>query len=117
MVRSIIKKTEWTKEEDEQLIVKMFPYQWKIMVPFLGSSAHMCIEHFQELLDKEENRQVDLLLVHCFLVGIEYLVYFFVFVSHTVLYLVFLLFKSCLSYYYCLVDIQINLYLLFYLDL
>ena len=81
MVRSIIKKTEWTKEEDEQLItlVKMFPYQWKIMVPFLGSSAHMCIEHFQELLDKEENRQVDLLLVHCFLVCKEYLVYFFCF--------------------------------------
>ena len=56
-----LKKTEWTKEEDEQLIslVKMFPCQWKTIAPFLGRSAHMCIEHFQELLDKAENRQVD----------------------------------------------------------
>jgi pre-mRNA-splicing factor CDC5/CEF1 len=56
-----LKKIEWTKEEDEQLItlVKMFPCQWKTIAPFLGRSAHMCIEHFQELLDKAENRQVD----------------------------------------------------------
>ena len=56
-----LKKTEWTKEEDEQLItlVKMFPCQWKTIAPFLGRSAHMCIEHFQELLDKAENRQID----------------------------------------------------------
>ena len=56
-----LKKTEWTKEEEEQLItlVKMFPCQWKTIAPFLGRSAHMCIEHFQELLDKAENRQVD----------------------------------------------------------
>ena len=56
-----LKKTEWTKEEDEQLItlVKMFQCQWKTIAPFLGRSAHMCIEHFQELLDKAENRQVD----------------------------------------------------------
>ena len=37
----------------------MFPCQWKTIAPFLGRSAHMCIEHFQELLDKAENRQVD----------------------------------------------------------
>ena len=56
-----LKKTEWTKEEEEQLItlVKMFPCQWKTIAPFLGRSAHMCIEHFQELLDKAENRQID----------------------------------------------------------
>ena len=56
-----LKKIEWTKEEEEQLItlVKMFPCQWKTIAPFLGRSAHMCIEHFQELLDKAENRQVD----------------------------------------------------------
>ena len=56
-----LKKTEWTKEEEEQLIslVKMFPCQWKTIAPFLRRSAHQCIEHFQELLDKAENRQID----------------------------------------------------------
>lgn len=52
-----IKKTEWTKEEDEQLLQlsKMFPCQWKTIGDFIGRTAYQAMEHYEKLLDKAMN--------------------------------------------------------------
>lgn len=56
-----IKKTEWTKDEEEKLLqlAKMFPCQWKTIAPFVGRTAYQCIEHYEYLLDKAQGREND----------------------------------------------------------
>jgi hypothetical protein len=54
-----IKKTEWTREEDETLLqlAKSMPAQWRTIAPILGRTAHQCIEHFAFLQDLALNRE------------------------------------------------------------
>jgi len=56
-----IKKTEWTKEEEEKLLhlSKMFPCQWRTIAPFVGRSAYQCMEHYEKLLDRAQGREPD----------------------------------------------------------
>jgi pre-mRNA-splicing factor CDC5/CEF1 len=48
-----IKKTEWTKEEDEKLLhlSKILPCQWRTIAPIVGRSATQCLERYEKLLD------------------------------------------------------------------
>ncbi len=48
-----IKKTEWTREEEEKLLqlAKIFPAQWRTIAPMLNRTANQCIEHFTLLQD------------------------------------------------------------------
>lgn len=54
----MIKKTEWTIEEEEKLLqlCKMFPSQWKTIGSFLGRTAFQSMEHYEKLLDKTLNK-------------------------------------------------------------
>ena len=56
-----IKKTPWTKTEDQQLLSlsKMFPSQWKTIAPFIGRTPYQCIQRFQEILDEVQNLDID----------------------------------------------------------
>ena len=56
-----IKKTEWTKIEEEMLLnlAKMFPCQWRTIAPFVGRTAYQCLEHYELLLDKAQGRESD----------------------------------------------------------
>ena len=56
-----IKKTEWTKDEEEKLLhlAKMFPCQWRTISPFVGRTAYQCLEHYEYLLDKAQGREND----------------------------------------------------------
>lgn len=49
-----IKKTEWTRTEDEKLLhlAKLMPAQWKTIAPLVGRTATQCQEHYEELLDQ-----------------------------------------------------------------
>ena len=55
-----IKKTEWTKDEEEKLLhlVKMFPCQWRTISPFVGRTPYQCLEHYEQLLDKAQGREI-----------------------------------------------------------
>ena len=48
-----IKKTEWTKEEEEKLLhlAKIMPCQWRTIAPIVGRTAAQCMEHYEKLLD------------------------------------------------------------------
>lgn len=48
-----IKKTEWSKEEDEKLLhlAKVFPSQWGTISDLVGRTAQMCLERYERLLD------------------------------------------------------------------
>lgn len=48
-----IKKTEWTREEDEKLLhlAKLMPSQWRTIAPAIGRTATQCIERYERLLD------------------------------------------------------------------
>eukprot|EP00210_Caulerpa_lentillifera_P006768 g6467.t1 len=48
-----IKKTEWTKEEDEKLLhlAKLFPTQWRTIAPIVGRTSAQCLERYEKLLD------------------------------------------------------------------
>lgn len=48
-----IKKTEWTREEEERLLhlAKLMPSQWRTIAPLVGRTAAQCIEHYERLLD------------------------------------------------------------------
>lgn len=48
-----IKKTEWSKEEDEKLLhlAKVFPSQWGTISDVVGRTAQMCLERYERLLD------------------------------------------------------------------
>eukprot|EP00727_Mastigamoeba_balamuthi_P013970 m51a1_g9196 putative cell division cycle 5-like protein (787) ;mRNA; f:96867-99722 len=48
-----IKKTEWTREEEEKLLhlAKLMPTQWRTIAPLVGRTATQCLEHYNKLLD------------------------------------------------------------------
>ncbi|PKI41119.1 hypothetical protein CRG98_038647 [Punica granatum] len=56
-----IKKTEWTREEDEKLLhlAKLMPMQWRTLAPIVGRTPSQCLERYEKLLDaacaKDEN--------------------------------------------------------------
>jgi len=54
-----IKKTEWSKEEDEKLLhlAKLMPTQWRTIAPIVGRTANQCLERYQKLLDEAENQE------------------------------------------------------------
>ncbi|PVV04827.1 hypothetical protein BB560_000664 [Smittium megazygosporum] len=51
-----IKKTEWSKEEDEKLLhlAKLMPTQWRTIAPIVGRTPAQCLERYQKLLDDAE---------------------------------------------------------------
>ncbi|KAJ2520762.1 Pre-mRNA-splicing factor cef1 [Coemansia sp. RSA 1939] len=53
-----IKKTEWSKEEDEKLLhlAKLMPTQWRTIAPLVGRTPAQCLERYQRLLDEAEAR-------------------------------------------------------------
>lgn len=53
-----IKKTEWTKEEEEKLLhlSKIFPSQWRTIAPIVGRTPAQCVEHYERLLDMAQGR-------------------------------------------------------------
>ncbi|KAJ2718413.1 Pre-mRNA-splicing factor cef1 [Coemansia sp. Benny D115] len=53
-----IKKTEWSKEEDEKLLhlAKLMPTQWRTIAPIVGRAPAQCLERYQKLLDEAEAR-------------------------------------------------------------
>ncbi|OZJ03547.1 hypothetical protein BZG36_04168 [Bifiguratus adelaidae] len=54
-----IKKTEWSKEEDEKLLhlAKLMPTQWRTIAPIVGRTPSQCLERYQKLLDEAEARE------------------------------------------------------------
>ncbi|CAO2836853.1 unnamed protein product [Amaranthus hypochondriacus] len=56
-----IKKTEWTRDEDERLlhVAKLMPTQWRTIAPIVGRTPSQCLERYEKLLDaactKDEN--------------------------------------------------------------
>ncbi|KAF8892683.1 pre-mRNA splicing factor component-domain-containing protein [Infundibulicybe gibba] len=51
-----IKKTEWSKIEDEKLLylARTMPTQWRSIAPLVGRTAVQCLERYQKLLDEAE---------------------------------------------------------------
>ncbi|KAF7304769.1 Cell division control protein Cdc5 [Mycena kentingensis (nom. inval.)] len=56
-----IKKTEWSKTEDEKLLhlAKLMPTQWRTIAPIVGRTATQCLERYQKLLDEAEAKDND----------------------------------------------------------
>lgn len=56
-----IKKTEWTREEEEKLLhlAKLMPNQWRSIAPIVGRTAYQCLEHYEKLLDQAQDRDED----------------------------------------------------------
>ena len=56
-----IRKTEWSKEEDEKLLhlAKLMPTQWRTIAPIVGRTATQCLDRYQRLLDEAEAREND----------------------------------------------------------
>ncbi|ORX70574.1 hypothetical protein DL89DRAFT_266772, partial [Linderina pennispora] len=56
-----IKKTEWSKEEDEKLLhlAKLMPTQWRTIAPIVGRTPAQCLERYQRLLDEAEALDMD----------------------------------------------------------
>lgn len=54
-----IKKTEWTREEEEKLLhlAKIMPNQWRTIAPIVGRTAGQCMEHYERLLDQAQELQ------------------------------------------------------------
>nr|CAG4715860.1 unnamed protein product [Naegleria fowleri] len=54
-----IKKTEWTREEEEKLLhlAKIMPSQWRSIAPIVGRTASQCLEHYERMLDEEQRKQ------------------------------------------------------------
>jgi len=54
-----IKKTEWSKEEDEKLLhlAKLMPTQWRTIAPIVGRTAAQCLERYENLLDQAQKRE------------------------------------------------------------
>jgi len=48
-----IKKTEWSREEDEKLLhlAKLMPTQWRTIAPIVGRTSTQCLERYERLLD------------------------------------------------------------------
>ncbi|KAI8137017.1 pre-mRNA splicing factor component-domain-containing protein [Fennellomyces sp. T-0311] len=55
-----IKKTEWSKEEDEKLLhlAKLMPTQWRTIAPIVGRTPAQCLERYQRLLDEAEAKEI-----------------------------------------------------------
>jgi pre-mRNA-splicing factor CDC5/CEF1 len=53
-----IKKTEWSREEDEKLLhlAKIMPTQWRTIAPIVGRTATQCLERYEQLLDEAQRR-------------------------------------------------------------
>ncbi|KAF9957898.1 Pre-mRNA-splicing factor cef1 [Modicella reniformis] len=53
-----IRKTEWSKEEDERLLhlAKLMPTQWRTIAPIVGRTPSQCLERYQKLLDDAEQQ-------------------------------------------------------------
>ncbi len=53
-----IKKTEWSREEEEKLLhlAKLMPTQWRTIAPIVGRTAAQCLEHYERLLDQATRR-------------------------------------------------------------
>jgi len=58
-----IKKTEWTREEDEKLLhlAKLMPTQWRTIAPIVGRTATQCLERYERLLDMASGREEGLM--------------------------------------------------------
>ncbi|XP_054163592.1 cell division cycle 5-like protein [Oppia nitens] len=56
-----IKKTEWSREEEEKLInlVRLMPTQWRTIASIVGRTASQCLEHYEQLLDQAQNKGED----------------------------------------------------------
>lgn len=56
-----IKKTEWSREEEEKLLhlAKLMPTQWRTIAPIVGRTAAQCLEHYEYLLDKAQQKEGD----------------------------------------------------------
>ncbi|KAL8560788.1 CDC5 cell division cycle 5-like protein [Nucella lapillus] len=56
-----IKKTEWSRAEDEKLLhlAKLMPTQWRTIAPIVGRTAAQCLERYELLLDKAQNKEMD----------------------------------------------------------
>ncbi|ORX45631.1 hypothetical protein BCR36DRAFT_358207 [Piromyces finnis] len=54
-----IKKTEWSREEDEKLLhlAKLMPTQWRTIAPIVGRTPSQCLERYQKLLDEAEKKE------------------------------------------------------------
>lgn len=54
-----IRKTEWSKEEDEKLLhlAKLMPTQWRTIAPIIGRTSNQCLERYQKLLDDAESKE------------------------------------------------------------
>ncbi|KAI8057057.1 pre-mRNA splicing factor component-domain-containing protein [Syncephalis plumigaleata] len=54
-----IKKTEWSREEDEKLLhlAKLMPTQWRTIAPLVGRTPSQCLERYQRLLDEAEQQE------------------------------------------------------------
>ena len=54
-----IKKTEWTREEDEKLLhlAKLMPTQWRTIAPIVGRTPTQCLERYERLLDMASGRE------------------------------------------------------------
>jgi pre-mRNA-splicing factor CDC5/CEF1 len=54
-----IRKTEWSKEEDEKLLhlAKIYPTQWRTIATGVGRTANQCLERYQRLLDEAEQKE------------------------------------------------------------
>ncbi|KAK1401729.1 Cell division cycle 5 [Heracleum sosnowskyi] len=48
-----IKKTEWTRQEDERLLhlAKLMPSQWRSIAGIVGRTSMQCLERYERLLD------------------------------------------------------------------
>jgi hypothetical protein len=53
-----IKKTEWTREEDEKLLhlAKLMPCQWRTIAPIVGRTPAQCLDRYERLLDQVRKR-------------------------------------------------------------
>jgi pre-mRNA-splicing factor CDC5/CEF1 len=51
-----IKKTEWSKEEEEKLLhlAKLMPNQWRTIAPIVGRTAAQCMDQYERLLDQAQ---------------------------------------------------------------
>ena len=47
-----IKKTEWSRDEDERLLhmAKLMPTQWRTIAPIVQRTAAQCLERYEYLL-------------------------------------------------------------------
>lgn len=54
-----IKKTEWSREEDEKLLhlAKLMPTQWRTIAPIIGRTAAQCLERYEFLLDQAQRKE------------------------------------------------------------